>query len=159
MGEMRHAARGGAGRRLVLARARGGQARRGRADGLVQPRLDVHVQVLEVVTPVEATGLDLTAHVPKPADDGLGVGLRHDALPAQHPRMGDRRLDIVRVEPPVVVDGDGVTRGGREVMRRIISHSPPILAARARPLTHSPAQGAGLGHGRRCPAGSWPGGE
>ena len=44
---------------LVVAAARGVQALAGLADALGQPRLDVHVDVFEVVDEREAAGLDL----------------------------------------------------------------------------------------------------
>ena len=86
------------------------QPRRGLADELEQTRLDVHVQVFEVLTPVEAAALYLAPDGLEPADDSVGVRLRHDALPREHPRVRYRAVEVVVVETAVIAYGDGVAR-------------------------------------------------
>ena len=76
-----------------------------RAYELVQPVLDVHVQVFQGGVPGEITGLDLFPDPAKALDDQARVFSTDDALPGQHSGMHDGTRDVLLVEPLVVVNG------------------------------------------------------
>ena len=59
-------------------------ARDVRPDNLRQPRLDVAVDVLQVVAQFELARLDLRLHLAERADQGLRVGGGDDALRGEH---------------------------------------------------------------------------
>ena len=115
------------------------EARGGLADELVEARLDVHVEVFEVLAPVERAVRYLAAHGVQPLHDGLGVGLGDDALPAEHAGVRDGARDVVLVEAAVVADGDGVARGGLEVVRRVSGHGVASIVRDRRPRAVAPA--------------------
>ena len=92
---------------LVVARTSGMQALAGVADQYRQPFLDVEVNVLEVDRPREAAGRDLLTDFGHAA---LNVGeiLRaQHADGVQHPRVGERALDVERGERLIESCGSG----------------------------------------------------
>src|SRR5262249_48921238 len=91
------------GRHLVVARARRVQPPGGRPDQFGEPRLDVHMNILERPLEAEPALLDLFQDVVEPANDLAGVLLGDDAAPAQHPGMGLARQDILAEQAAVDV--------------------------------------------------------
>ena len=100
-------------RNLVVARPPGVQPPRRRADELVQPPLDVHVQVFQRGIPRKIAGLDFLLDAAQALDDGLRVFLADDALLCQHPGVGYRTGDVLVVQAAVVLNGNSV--GGEVV--------------------------------------------
>ena len=79
---------GEVGRDLVVAAAPRVEAPRDRADQVAEPRLDVHVDVLEARVVGEAALLDLRGDPLEAGDQGGGVGRGQDARGAEHARRG-----------------------------------------------------------------------
>jgi hypothetical protein len=74
------------------------------ADGLGEPGLHVHVDVLELDVPRQLAGGELAGDDVEAGGDRLGVGRRDDALAGEHARVRLRAGDVVRQEPLVEVD-------------------------------------------------------
>ena len=79
------------------------------SDQIEEPGLDIHVNVLQLRLPGEGAVADLLFDIGQPTDDGLGVLLRDDALPGEHAGVRHGAGDILLVETPVIVDGNGVS--------------------------------------------------
>ena len=73
---------------LIVAGACGVQPAGGLADLLVEARLHVHVDVLQLFPPGEGAILHLLQDALETRVDELRVLLRDDALATQHPRVG-----------------------------------------------------------------------
>ena len=93
------------GRHLVVARARRMQPAGRRTDQLGQPRLDVHVHVLERARERECAGFDLGQNAVEAGVDLTGVVLGDDALGGQHGCMRLRGAHVVRGQSLVEADG------------------------------------------------------
>src|SRR5690606_10007050 len=105
-------------RHLVVAGTRRVQAAGRRADQFGEARLDVHVDVFELLREGEGAGLDLFRNRVQPASDFFLIVGRNDARLRQHLAVGERAADILRVELAVEVYGSvdrfhdrGRTRG------------------------------------------------
>ena len=72
---------------------------------LGEPALDVHVNVLERAREDEGPRLDFALDLVQAGGDGVGVGLRDDALGGEHGDMGERAGDVLGGELAVEVDG------------------------------------------------------
>ena len=82
---------------LVVARARRVQPSCRRPDQLGQPRLDIHVDVLELFRELELARLDLGKDRRQPLGDLFLVGRRNYAGLGQHLGMRDRAANVLRV--------------------------------------------------------------
>ena len=104
------------GRDLIVAAARGVQAAAGVADLVDQPRLDVHVHVLERVVPRQLAARELAPRRgADPSRDRRRVGGGDDALRGEHLGVRDRAGDVVREQPMIEADrGVERRRGGIE---------------------------------------------
>ena len=74
---------------LIVAGTGGMKLARHVADRLVQPPLDVHVNVFELLAPRERIRLDLLAYSFQSLDETGGLVVGNDPLAGQHPGMGD----------------------------------------------------------------------
>jgi hypothetical protein len=116
-------------RDLVVARARGVEPAGGRADLLMQARLDVHVHVLERRVEREVPRAPFGEDLVEALEDGGGVGAGDDARLSQHGGVRLRAHDIVFDEPHVGVDRsvdprhDGVRRSGEAAAPHGISRA------------------------------------
>ena len=89
------------------------------ADNLMQSPLDVHVDVFQLGAPGKGTGLYFSPDLLQTFRDLPGLFLGDDALFAQHPGMGNRAGDVLAIQTPVIVDGDGVAgRVGAHLLAR-----------------------------------------
>ena len=113
---------------LVVARAGGMQPSGGLADELIQPPLDVHMQVFQGGVPGKFAVGDFRLDAPQPVGDAGGVLRADDALAGQHPGVGQRPGNILPEKPPVIVNGHGVSAE--------IGHTPPTIP-RPRPTLNS----------------------
>src|SRR6185503_15549875 len=102
------------GRDLVVAAARCVQPAARVADLLDQPRLDVHVHVLERRVPRQLPSREPPGHAPEPARDRRGVLGADQPLRREHLRVRDRACNIVRQQPPIELDR-GIQRRGRRI--------------------------------------------
>ncbi len=91
-------------RHLIIAAAGRVQAARRFADQLIQARLHIHVDVLELVAEGEGPARDLGFDGVQSAQNGVGVGLLQDALFGQHPAVGARTGQILT--PQALVHAD-----------------------------------------------------
>ena len=82
-----------------------------------QCRLDVHVDILQFLFPLEAPRLDLHADAFEPSDDVLALLRREDPDLLQHGRMGHRADEVVGPESPV--EGDRLGELGDFLARAI----------------------------------------
>ena len=82
----------------------------GLADLLVEARLHVHVDVLQLFPPGEGAILHLLQDALETRADELRVLLRDDALATQHPRVGHRGRNVLAVEAAVIAHGGDVRR-------------------------------------------------
>ena len=89
-------------------------------DLLLQPRLDVQVDVLELLAERELAALNLLADLLQAAQDRMSIVARDDPLFRQHPGMCNGRGDVVPVEAPVIGD------------RRAVLERPLVETARGR---------------------------
>ena len=112
------------GRDLVVAAARGVQALAGLADALGQPRLDVHVDVLERGVEDEGSGLDLGADRRQAIADRRLVGRGEDAGAGQHGGVGERAAYVLA--PQLAVEADGCVDLGHDGRRAIGEASAPL---------------------------------
>ena len=110
------------------------EARGGLADEFVEARLDVHVEVFELLPPVEHAVGYLAVHGVEPLHDGVRVDFGDDALPAEHAGVRDRPRDVVLVQTAVVADGDRIAGRGLEVVGRVLGHGVASIV-REGPLT------------------------
>src|SRR3989304_211360 len=78
---------------------------------LLEPRLDVEVDVLQLLAEGELPALDLGADLLQPAHDRLRVVAGDDRLLRQHAGVRYGGGEIVGVEPPVEGDGGGGGQG------------------------------------------------
>ncbi len=92
------------GRHLVVAAARGVQPLAGLADTLGQPRLDVHVNVLERLLEGELAALDLRRDAFQPGADGSFVLGGDQADMREHGGMRERTANILAPELAVEAD-------------------------------------------------------
>ena len=92
------------GRDLIVAAACGVEAATGIADLVDEPRLDVHVHVLERVVPRELSRREPRLDAPQAVRDRVGVACRDDAARGKHLGVCDRAGDVVREEPMIEVD-------------------------------------------------------
>ena len=109
-------------RDLVVARAAGVELARDGADLLLEPALDVRVDVLELRAEGEGPRLQLLPHLSEPAHDLGALGRRQEARPLERAGPGLARGEVVR--PEAAVDG----QRGREPLRgRIgrLAEAPP----------------------------------
>ena len=93
------------GRDLVVARARGVEPPRRRADEVGEPLLDVHVDVFERPREREGAALDLGRDGLEPALDRGHILARQDPGGAEHRRMRQGAADVVGSKPLVEADG------------------------------------------------------
>lgn len=93
---------------LVVSRPGRVQSSRRRADELVQAALDVHVQVFQVRVPGESLFLDFLLDGGQALGDLGRVLLGDDALLGQHLGVGHRPGDVLLIQAPVVIDGNGI---------------------------------------------------
>ena len=84
------------------------QPSRCRADELVQSALYIHVQVFERSVPRELAVLDFPLDQLQAFDDCCCVLFANDALASQHTGVSHRSGDVLPVQPPVVMNGNGV---------------------------------------------------
>ena len=131
------------GRDLVVARAGGVQAAGSRADQRGKPCLDIHVDVFERAVEGKAAGLDLIPHPVQAVRDRDCVFLRHDSLRRQHGDVSDGARDILRVEPPVEVDG-GVDRLHHLVGRCLEAAAPHAVGRVVRGRLEGPLARPGM---------------
>src|SRR3989304_5455352 len=80
-------------------------------DLLLEPRLDVEVDVLQLLAEGELPALDLRPDILQTAHDRFGVVAGDDPLLRQHAGVRCGGGDVVGVEPPVEGDGGGVVQG------------------------------------------------
>ena len=73
------------------------------ADRLVQPALDVHVNVFELLAPRERIRLNLLAYPFESLDETRRLVVSNDPLAGQHPGVSNRSCYVLAVQPPVVV--------------------------------------------------------
>ena len=92
------------GRDLVVARARGVQLAAGIADQLGEPRLDVHMDVLERGAERELARLDLALDALEAGDDRVALGGAQDADLGEHRGVRLRPRDVLSVQPLVEAD-------------------------------------------------------
>ena len=92
------------GRHLVVARARGVKPARGVADQLLEPRLDMRVDVLQRARKRERSGGDFRRDRVQARDDLLRILGRNDALIGKHPRVRSAAGDVLGEERLVEVD-------------------------------------------------------
>ena len=94
------------GRDLIVAAARGVQPAARVADLLGQPRLDVHVDVLERCVPRQLAGREpLRRRCRSPSTIALGVlGADQDPCARQHPRVRHRACHVMRQQAPIEAD-------------------------------------------------------
>ena len=129
----------------VVAGAGGMQPARRLAQLLVQARLDVQMNVLQLVAEGKGARLDLGTYLLEGTGDGLGLLGRHDALSRQHAYVGQRAGDVVAVEAAVVGEGKGIgqgpgveTLGGGALGRLLAAHPGPNIVGQ-RPFRPTPA--------------------
>ena len=91
-------------RDLVVARTRGVQAPRRRADDRGEPALDVHVDVFERAREGEGPGLDFALDLGQALGDGVRVRLFDHALSGEHGDMREGACDVLGGELAVEVD-------------------------------------------------------
>ncbi len=91
-------------RDLIVARARGMKASRGRADDLAQAAFDVHMDVFERARERKRARLDFAFDLGETLRDRLGVGGFDDALAGEHGEMGFRACDVLGGELAVEFD-------------------------------------------------------
>jgi hypothetical protein len=113
------------GRDLVVAAATGVQAARNRPDALAQPRLHVHVDVLEARIELERSGLDLAQQLLQAGCDRVRVGGRDHAGATQHAGVGDRAANVVARQLAVELDRRGEALHAR--VGALAEASPPRL--------------------------------
>ena len=82
-------------RDLVVARARGVQALAGLSGELDQPALDIEMNVLVRLVPLERAGLYFFADPGESFLDFRKIVLADDASRPQHARVGERALDVM----------------------------------------------------------------
>ena len=92
---------------LVVARARGMQPSRRRADNLRQPRLDIQVNVFQFPLEDEVACGDFLFDLLQAFQDGLAVILGNDAFAGQHARMRLRAGQVFTRQALVEIDGGG----------------------------------------------------
>ena len=95
----------GVGGDLVVARAGGVEFRSGRTDALGQLGLDVHVDVLEFLFPLEGAGVDVRLDGKQAVLDGGEFLVREQPGARLGAGVGDGAADILAVEPPVEAHG------------------------------------------------------
>src|SRR5258706_2744406 len=79
----------------------------GVADQRRKPALDGEVHVLVLQGPAELPALDLAPPAREPPLDRRGVALREDAAGAEHARVGERALHVVKRQPFVESERGG----------------------------------------------------
>lgn len=72
--------------------------------------LDVHVDILKFLPPLERAGFDLLSDGIEAAADGLEFGFGEDADLLEHGGVGHRTADVLAPEPPI--EGDRFGEGG-----------------------------------------------
>ena len=113
------------GSHLVVARAGGVKPLARLAGELDQPTLDIEVDVLVRLGPGERAGLDLRADLREPLLNFGKVGLADHANCPQHPRVGERALDVILGKP--LVKGNGSCEMLHELGRRLGEPARPRL--------------------------------
>src|SRR3972149_3078784 len=83
----------------------------GFADLLLEPGLDVQMDVLQLPAEDELAALDLGLYLLQPPHYRLRVVAGDDTLPGQHADVGYRDGDVMAVQPPVKGDGGRMVQG------------------------------------------------
>ena len=115
-------------RNLVVARARGVQPSRRRADDLGKPALDIHVNVFERAREGKGSRLDFAFDLSQTGGNGVGVGRLNDALLGEHCNMRLRAGNVLGGEFAVEVDRgvnlfhDGGRAGGEAAAPHRVAH-------------------------------------
>jgi hypothetical protein len=118
-------------RDLVVSRARGVELPSDRTRDLGHPPLDRHVDVLVVGPDLEPLGGHLAPHRLERLLQRRHVVGADDALPAEHPDMSERLLDVVRRQPPVECDRAVERLEGRVLRFREAGQGPAGYGASA----------------------------
>ena len=84
------------GRDLIVATAPGVEPAAGVADLVDEPRLDVHVDVLERLVPGQLAGREPSLDAAEPVHDRACVGLGDEPAGREHLGVRDRARDVVR---------------------------------------------------------------
>ena len=98
------------------------------ADHLLEPALDIHVNVFERARKRECAGGDLGLHLIEPAPNFGRVGFRDDALFGEHSRMRLRAFDVLGKEALVEADRgvdflhDGIGARGKSAAPHLVGH-------------------------------------
>src|SRR3569832_1187754 len=95
------------GRDLVVARAASMQLLAGDTDAVGEPRLNVHVHVLETHGPREIAARDLDAYGLQARRDGRALLVAQYADMGKHAGVGDRTGDVMHKETQVEIDRGG----------------------------------------------------
>ena len=90
---------------LVIARAGGVQLGTCGADAAGQFALDVHVHVLELLTPAELARIDVGLDAAQTALNGVELCLRQHPGAQLRASVGNAACNVVLVELPIVGDG------------------------------------------------------
>jgi hypothetical protein len=125
---------------LVVAAPRGVQLAAGVAEPRRERGLDVEVDVLARDGELEAPGPDVGADLLEDLGDRVGLGNGDEAGRGQHPRVGDRPVDVVVGEPAVERHALG------ETLDPLIGRLPEDAAPRLRGARWMVGRGAGGGH-------------
>ena len=107
---------------LVVPRPGRVQPSRRRADELVEAALDVHMQVFQGRVPGEFLFPDLLLYRLQTLADLGGVFAGDDALLGQHLGVGHRPGDVLLVQAPVIIDGNGVSTEIKHDIKTINPH-------------------------------------
>ena len=113
---------------LVVAAAAGVQPLAGVADAGGEGLLHKGVHVLGGGIDLQRAGSQVVRDGGQPAEDGLAVGLRDDALPGQHGGVDAAALHILGDHPLVETDGGveiihaGIHRFGKAALPELFSH-------------------------------------
>ncbi len=89
---------------LIVPAARGVELSSHVTDLLDEPRLDIHVDVLELRGKLEPSRPDLPGDFSQPFLDALRVPWRENPLMGKHPRVGNASQDILPEQPLIERD-------------------------------------------------------
>ncbi len=108
---------------LIVAGARGVQLARDGADAVAQGRLDVHVDVLAVLPPLEGARADVLQDAAQALLDGGDLLGSEDARAPEHRDVREAAANVLLGEP--LVEGDAGVEALDEAVGRFLEASAP----------------------------------
>ena len=110
---------------LVVAAPRGVQLAAGVAEAVSQGRLNVEMDIFLGGGELELAVSDLPADLLERLRDRVGLGHRHQAARGQHPRVGDRAVDVVVGQ--ATIERDALGECLDPLVGRLTKHAAPCL--------------------------------